>query len=170
MSKKTKNWETYEEVARYLLNEIANEFGLERFEGKQSIEGKKSQTSWEIDAKGIGENNETFFIVECRRNTSSRQNQEKLGGLAYRIIDSGAKGGIIVSPLELQKGAKLIASAENIHHVKLNEHCTTAEYILQFLGRLRVGKYLQGCITPTGTVSGTIFRKDGTIEELGELK
>ncbi len=169
MTTKTKNWKTYEEVAKYLLNEIAAEFELEQFEGKQSIKGKRSQNSWEIDAKDISGNNETFFIVECRRNTSSRQSQEKLGGLTYRIIDSGAKGGIIVSPLELQKGAKLIAKAENIHHVMLNENCTTSEYILRFLNKLRVGKHLQSSVSPTGTVIGTIFRKGGTIEELGEL-
>jgi hypothetical protein len=109
MSDDSKAWETYEEVAAYLLNEIANEFGLQRFEGKQRVVGQRSGTTWEIDAKGIGEGNEIFFIVECRRHRTSRQNQGKVGSLAYSIGDTGAKGGIVVSALGLQAGAAKVA-------------------------------------------------------------
>jgi len=82
-----KEWQTYEEVATYLLNQIAEEFNLSRFEGKQKVIGKRSGTEWEIDAKGIKESDEMFIIVECRRYTKSKQTQEKIGALAYRIID-----------------------------------------------------------------------------------
>src|SRR6266540_4597206 len=133
MSKEPKVWESYEEVAAYLLDQIATEFDLERFEGKQSVTGNRSGTEWEIDAKGVSENNEIFFIVECRRYTTSRQNQERLGSLAYRIIDTGAKGGILVSPLGLQEGASKIARAENIHSIILDANSTTTEYVLRFL-------------------------------------
>ena len=51
----SKDSDQYEEVARILLNRMRKEFGLERVEGKQDIEGLKSGTSWEIDAKGIRE-------------------------------------------------------------------------------------------------------------------
>src|SRR5262250_1546186 len=37
-----------------------------------------------------------------------------LGGIAYRIRDSGAEGGIVVSPLGLQEGAAKVAKKENI--------------------------------------------------------
>jgi hypothetical protein len=43
--------------------------------------------------------------------------------LAYRIIDTGADGGILVSPLGLQEGAERVAAAENIISVRLNEDC-----------------------------------------------
>ena len=46
------------------------------------------------------------MIVEFRRYTKSRQNQEKMGGLAYRIVDTGAKGGLIVSLLGYRKVQK----------------------------------------------------------------
>ena len=46
------HWETYEQVAAYILNQFAAEFELERVEGKQNILGK-SGASWEIDAKGV---------------------------------------------------------------------------------------------------------------------
>ena len=57
-------WRSYEEVATYLLNQIADEFGLERFEGKQKVKGNKTEIEWEIDAKGVGEGDEIFIIVE----------------------------------------------------------------------------------------------------------
>lgn len=169
MSAKTKAWESYEEVAAYLLNEIANEFGLQKFEGKQQIDGKRSGAKWEIDAKGIGENNEIFFIVECRRHTTSRQSQGKLGSLAYQIIDTGAEGGIVVSSLGLQAGANKVAQAENIYNVILDENSTRTEYVLSFLDRVRYGKHFEGNIKPTSTLSAKVTRINGTIEERGEL-
>jgi len=169
MKRKPKAWESYEEVATYLLNQFAKEFGLEKFEGKQVVTGKRSGTEWEIDAKGVGEDNGIFIIVECRRYTTSRQNQENVGALAYRISDTGAKGGIIVSPLGLQEGAAKIAQAENIYNVILDKNSTHIEYVLKFLDKVRYGKHFEGEIKPSGTLQAKVFRADGSIEELGEL-
>ncbi|HEY4243701.1 MAG TPA: hypothetical protein VGM88_28005 [Kofleriaceae bacterium] len=47
----TKGWESYEQVSRFLLDQFADRFGLERVEGKQDVIGLRSGTSWEIDAK-----------------------------------------------------------------------------------------------------------------------
>jgi hypothetical protein len=94
-----KLWLSYEEVAAYLLDRFAKEFGLSSVKGKQKVPGLRSGTPWEIDAKGITEDGKGFFIVECRRYTSSKQNQGNAGKLAYSMIDSGAAGGIVVSPL-----------------------------------------------------------------------
>jgi hypothetical protein len=137
------SWKTYEEVARYLLNEFANEFGLSRVEGKQKIKGYRSGTEWEIEGKGVMDGNEAFFIVECRKYKKSKQNQEKVGGLAYRIIDTGAKGGIIVSPLGLQRGAAKVADAENIINVHLTPESTPYEYLMRFLNKIKVGIHEQ---------------------------
>lgn len=79
----------------YLLDQFAAEFGLECVETKQDVLGQRSGTSWEIDAKGIRHGNNGFVIVEFRRYTTARQNQGKIGQLAY---DTGAQGGTIVSP------------------------------------------------------------------------
>ncbi len=170
MNDESQAWKSYEQVATYLLNQIAQEFGLERFEGKQAIKGKRSGTRWEIDAKGIGENEDIFIIVECRRYTTAKQNQERLGSLAYRIADTGAKGGILVSPLGLQEGAAKIARAENVLSVTLDENSTPSEFVLRFLGKLRVGKELRGQVTGTASLRPKVIRKDGTIEDLGEVK
>lgn len=132
-------WRTYEDVARYLLNKFATEFDVDRFEVKQSIRGNRSGTNWEIEAKGFKDSDATFIIVECRRYTKEKQNQEKIGALAYRILDTGASGGIIVSPLGLQEGAKKIADAEKIEIVKLNPDANRLEYFMEFLNTIAVG-------------------------------
>jgi len=135
----TTKWSSYEEVAQYLLNQFANEFDLERVEGKQKVDGIRSGTKWQIDAKGVRLGEEGFVIIECRRYTTSKQSQEKLGGLAYRIIDTGADCGIIVSPLGLQKGAQKIASSEGIIDVSLNANCTITEFCMKFLNKVMIG-------------------------------
>ena len=129
------DWQRYEKTATYVLNEVASYLGLQRVEGKQSISGD-SGTDWEIDAKGVSENGEAFVIVECRRYTKSRLSQEDLGGIAYRIRDGGAEGGIVVSPLGLQEGAAKVAKKENIVSVRLPADCTPQRFALEFLGNL----------------------------------
>jgi len=133
-------WKSYEEVAEYLLNQFADEFGISRVEGKQVVKGRQSGTQWEIDAKGVREGKEGFIIVECRRYVKSKQSQEKLASLAYRIIDTGAEGGILVSPLGLQKGAQKIAASSNIIDVRLNPNSTVQDFAMQFLNKIMISK------------------------------
>jgi hypothetical protein len=128
------DWKRYQTTATIILNEVATHFGLRRVEGQQSIPGLRSGTEWELDAKGCTEGNETFVIIECRRYTTSKLKQEQLGALAYRISDTGAVGGIIVSPLGLQEGAERIAKAENITSVKLSADATPEQFAVEFLG------------------------------------
>lgn len=132
-------WKTYQEVAAYLLDRVALELGLERVEGEQHVVGQRSGTTWRIDGKGFRVGDEGFVIMEARRYTTSKQKQEQVGGLAYRIIDTGAAGGIMVSPLGLQEGARKVAAAENIVTVHMDENSTTTDYILEFLNKAFIG-------------------------------
>ena len=132
------SWRSYERVAQHLLNSIAHHFGLGRVEGKQILPGE-SGTNWEIDAKGVLLNDDGFLVVECRRYTTSRLSQEDAGAIAYRIRDTGAAGGIIVSPMALQEGAKKVADHEGITRVRLSSDSTTTDYLLQFLNKVFVG-------------------------------
>lgn len=132
-----REFETYEHVASYLLNQFASEFGLEYVEGKQSVEGKA--TSWEIDAKGIKKGGVGFLVVECRRYPKHKDNQKGVAALAFTIIDTGATGGIHVSPLGFQSGARKIANLKNIIEVKLDEKSTKHEFVLEFLNKVMVG-------------------------------
>lgn len=128
------NWETYEEVCRHILDKFKDEFGLQAVEGKQRLVGKESGTEWEVDAKGIQEDSENIMIIEARRYTTSKQNQEKIAALAYRIKDTGAEGGIIVSPLGLQAGAEKVAAANNIVSVKINAESTPEQFGINYFG------------------------------------
>jgi hypothetical protein len=139
MAANTTHWESYEQVAIYLLNQIADKLGLQRVEGEQILPGNRSGTEWEVEGRGVKFGDEGFVILECRRYTTSKQKQEQVGGLAYRIMDTGAVGGIIVSPLGLQKGAAKIATAENIQTVYMDAKSTRTEYILRFLSDIFVG-------------------------------
>lgn len=136
---KNKAWESYEQVAQFLLDRMREHFGLSYVDGKQKIKGKRTGTTYEIDGKGIVKDSKGFVILECRRYTTSRLKQEHMGALAYRIHDTGAKGGIIVSPLGLQKGARIIAKAENVVSVRLDENSTTKNYVLGFLNMIFTG-------------------------------
>jgi hypothetical protein len=82
-----------------------------------------------------------------------------MGELAYRIIDTGAKGGIIVSPLGLQEGADKIAAAENVVNVILNENCNRYEFMMRFLNKVMIGLHA-GC---KATVELEARDKDGNV-------
>jgi hypothetical protein len=128
-------WETYEQVSTFILSDIRQQFGLDRVEPKQKVEGEESGTTYEIDGKGVVERPEAFLIVECRRHKQPLK-QEHLAAVAYRIIDTGADGGIVVSPLPVQEGAAKIANARNIVTVQLNADATRHEYLMRFLNEL----------------------------------
>ena len=163
MSPDKKTWQSYEEVAQHLLNQFACQFELGRVEGKQLVPGE-SDTEWEIDAKGVSKNGEGFLIVECRRYTTSRLNQESMAALAFRIQDTGANGAIIVSPLDLQAGAKRVAAHANIQHVILGPKSTTADYVLRFLNQIFVG--LTETISVKESISIKTVRNGEAVEEL----
>jgi hypothetical protein len=128
--KSRKAWADYEDVARYVLQRIGKRFGLADVQGKQLVVGRRTGTAWEIDAKGVRDGDGAIILVECRRH-GSRIHQEAVAAIAFRIQDTGAAGGIIVSPLPLQKGAKKVASATGIQHVKLRPESTREFWIAE---------------------------------------
>ncbi|EAR20181.1 restriction endonuclease [Nitrococcus mobilis] len=158
----TKAWQSYEKVAQHLLDQFAEHFELGHVEGKQLVAGN-SGTEWEIDAKGVSEGAEAFLIIECRRYTKSRLNQESMAALAFRIQDTGAKGGIVVSPMELQRGAKKVAASANIQHVTLDPQSTTSDYMLRFLNQVFVG--VSDSVTVTDSVHIQVIRDGKVIDE-----
>jgi len=146
---------------------MAEEFGLEKVEADKTVIGLRSGTKWRIEARGIADGGDKFVIVECRRYPRSRLDQESVGGLAYRISDSGASGGILVSPLGLQEGAAKVAAAENIIPVILDEKSSSTDYVIKFLNKIKVGVSAE--IRPTGSLGRKLIHKDGIVEDLGEV-
>lgn len=138
MASSPKKWSTYEEVAKEILDRLKLDIGLLSVEGKQSVSGL-SGTEWELDAKGIKDVSEAFVIVECRRYMTSKLKQEALAALAFRIQDTGAVGGFIVSPLGLQEGAQKVAASANILSIILSAEATPQQFSLSFLEKLFIG-------------------------------
>jgi hypothetical protein len=126
-------WQNYEQVARHILTEFRQHFGLDAIEPKQDVPGQ-SGTGHEIDAKGVMSNGEGFLVIECRKR-NAKPNKEDLCALAYRIIDTGAAGGIIVSTVPLQSGAAKIAQASGTISVILNTSATAEEFCVQFFDK-----------------------------------
>jgi hypothetical protein len=134
-------WEGYEEVARYLLEKLSDTLGLglERVKGKQKLVGK-SGMEWTVDGKGVKTEDGAIIVIECKRYPTSRVEAEEVGGIAYRISDVDATGGIIVTPIGVQAGGAKIAEYEGIQIVQLDADSTlTAGYLLRFLDRIVVG-------------------------------
>jgi hypothetical protein len=152
----------YEEVAQILLDRFAADFGLSSVERKQDMPGNLTGTSWEIDAKGVVEGSDAFLIVECRRYTTSKLAQEDVAAIAYRTMDIGAAGAITVSPLDLQSGAKKVAAATNIVHVRLSPESTPEEFQLQFLDKMHLGFHDEAKLNVTDHLKITITKADGT--------
>lgn len=162
-----KRWETYEEVAAYLLNQFAEHFGLGRFEEKQIVRGE-SGTDWELDAIGYADGNSKVVVVECKRHLKAGISQAIAGSLAWAIQDVGAEGGIIVSPLGLQKGAKKVAAKANIIEVVLDPESSTTEYVMKFLERIHLG--VASSVSFTETLSIKKFDKEGNLVEDRDIK
>ena len=162
--KRGKEWANYEEVARYVLQQLGKKFGLADVEGKQKVSGRQSGTEWEIDAKGVREADGSIILVECRR-YKSRLNQEALAAVAYRIIDSGAAGGITVSPLRLQKGAAKVAKAGRIEHVQLRPESTRDQWIAEIGQVTHIGITDSASVTMHDSFQITVLDSDGNVVE-----
>jgi hypothetical protein len=163
--KRGKSWETYEQVAQYVLQQLACRFGLSIVEGKQSVRGQVSGTRWVLDAKGIREDDGAIVIIECRRYMTSRLSQEKVGAIALRVQDTGAAGAITVSPYPLQKGAEKVAKAYRIEHVQLQPESTYDQWVAQIGTVIHVG--LTDCVSLgiTETLQITVRDANGNVIE-----
>jgi hypothetical protein len=157
-------WETYEEVAQYLIEQFAEGFELGDVEGKQVVAGN-SGTNWELDGKGIREDGQSIVLIECKRYTTRKVTQETIAGMAFRISDTNADGGIIVSPLGLQNGAEKVAAHTDITTVKLDQNSTTQEYVMQFLNNFCMGFVENIRLNMSDSLSITMIDSDGNIIE-----
>lgn len=81
---------------------------------------------------------EGFLIVECRR-WKSRLPQKEVAALVGSIKDTGAQGGILVTPVKLQRGAQKLVEHEIIHHVILDRESSTEAYVIAFLDKVIMG-------------------------------
>jgi len=133
-----KNWKNYEDVTKQLLSDVRDYLGLGQIEEKQKIRGKISGTEWEVDVVAYDATDGKLILVECRQRSNSKLSQESLAGFAYRVKDTGADRGIIVTTIGLQDGAKKVAGAEKITEIKLDYNSTSENYIAQITNQIFV--------------------------------
>lgn len=134
-------WQTYEEAARQLLIDVKEYLGINKVEGKKKIKGQNSGTKWEVDVTPYNAKEGKIILVECKHYLKHAINQDTMAGFAYKIEDTGAAGGIIITTLGLQEGAQKIADAEKILTIKLDYNSTSDNYIAQ------IGKKIFGKVT-----------------------
>lgn len=156
------SWSNYEAAAISAISALRNELKVSKVEGKQTLTGSSGPT-WEIDAKAWCEDSENFLIIEARCHTSSGLKQEALAAIAFRVNDLGAVGGIVVSPLPLQKGAKLIAASSGIEHVLLSATSTPEHYLAEYMGHRFHGFGFSDSISGSCQVIG------GTLTEASDV-
>jgi hypothetical protein len=150
-------WQRYEAAARSVLQQIGGTLGVATVEGKQVLDGK-SGTQWEVDAKALTEDGQDFLVVEVRRYTTSSLKQEGVAALAFRVEDVGAAGGIVVSPLPLQRGAELVARYAGIEHIRLTPDSTATDYLAEYMGRRFIGVSAVDSITLTDSCDAQVVR------------
>lgn len=121
-------WQSYEELARHVLQYFAGELGISEIEAKQRLVGT-SGTNWEIDAKGVSADGIGFLVIECKARSSSRINQSTVASLAYTVQDLKANGAILVTSIGLQEGAQKIASKHGFHAIYLPKECSFEEFV-----------------------------------------
>jgi hypothetical protein len=165
LGKRGKTWASYEEVARYVLQQLGKRFGLADVEGKQKVAGRHSGTAREIDAKGVRDGEASIVIVECRR-YKRRLTQEAVAAVAYRIFDIGAVGGITISPLPLQKGAAKVAEANKIEHVQLRPESTRELWIADIAKVIHIGATDSISVRATDSLQITAFDAGGNVVDL----
>jgi hypothetical protein len=129
----------------------------------------ESGTEWEIDAKGCSDNEASFIVVECKRHTKTGISQAITGSLAWTIQDSRASGGILVSPIGLQEGAKKVAANVGIHEVLLTQDSTTTDYVLKFLNHVCLGVSDGMNVKITESITITKMDENGSIIETTKI-
>lgn len=150
-------WTIYEDAARLVVADIRKVLGIGTAEGKQTLEGA-SGTTWELDAAACREGSDGFLVIEVRRHTGAGLKQEELAAIAYRIQDVGGSGGVVVSPLPMQKGAQIVAASADIAHVRLSPESTTESYLAEFMGRRFLGDSVTESLHATDTCDAEVLR------------
>lgn len=142
----------FERVTRTILEQCRDAFGYTRVDPKGKLRGK-SGTEWEIDAIAFLPVSNDFVLIECRRRSSKKIEQGQVGELIFRVQDTGAASGLIVTTVGAQEGAKLVAKAHKIGLGTLNLEATERDYVLDVAGRLFHGIEGKGGLAVSGTAA-----------------
>jgi predicted helicase len=158
-----RKWETYEEVARQLISDVRDYLKLGRIEEKQKVKGYITNTEWEVDVVAYNVDDGKLVLVECKHKSKSTLSQESLAGFAYRIKDTNADHGIIVTTIGLQEGAEKIAKAEKITLIRLDYNSTSENYIAQIANQIFIK--MTDRVKMSDCVEMKLYDKDGNLKD-----
>jgi hypothetical protein len=150
-------WECYEKVTRQILDNLRLELGFASVEGKGD-KPATSETDWEADATCYRLDDGEMVLIECKH-WSSRVDQATMGSFAFSIIDTGAAGGLMVTPVGYQEGAVKVANARKIGMATLNANATDRAYVLRIANQLFAGVVSE--IHVDSVVTAVVVRNSG---------
>ncbi|MEH2402937.1 restriction endonuclease [Nostoc sp.] len=134
---KKKEWETYEDVARQLIDDIKFHLGLSLVNEDKRKFKKNDGGECEVDVSAYDMSDEKLVLVECRKKKEPLS-QEEVHGFAYRIQQTNAKRGIIVTTIGLQQGARIAADGAKIALIRLDGNSAKQEYIAKITQQIFV--------------------------------
>lgn len=152
-----KKWEAYEAAAKQVIGDLRVKLGVIKVGGKQKIAGIDG-TTYELDAVAWTDASGSFLLVEARRHTSSRLDQDAVNAIAYKLYKVGAEGAIILSPLPLQAGAKKVADFDHIEHILLSADSTAEDYLAEYLGQHFLGASIVESTTAGDACDATVIK------------
>lgn len=140
MKEADKDWKSFEDAFRAILETHKEFFGLEGVEPAPAKATANSGYVYDIEVMGYSKGDKKLVLFECRRKSRNLEPKDA-GELAYRIQTTGAKKGYFVTTLEkgLAQGAKTIADYEKIGHIQLSANATPKEHLMKCLNSFFVG-------------------------------
>jgi hypothetical protein len=124
----TTAYATYEDVAHSFFCDCKDTFGFDVVERKAVLTSKSGNT-YKIEVLGRRVAEGADIIIECKHyGPKSQIDQEMVGGLAYRVQNTGADGAFIVTTHELQSGAQRVADFEQITVFIIGPDATIDDY------------------------------------------
>jgi hypothetical protein len=150
-----KAWQTYEKLARTLLDRFASDFELDKVEGKQKVQGKRSGTKWEIDAKGSATGERTSSLLNAG-GTRLRNSRRR-----------GWQGLLIASSTLAHKGASSLHFKVNNLRKEIDDHLAEkVKYYQHFYFLTPLFSYVLIELGVTLRVTGQLIGKPGEVPEI----
>lgn len=158
-----KKGERYEELALWVMTNLADFLGLAKVEGKHKLPGKCG-TEWEADIVGYGKSGK-LVKVECKFRKTTAVNQAEMMALWGSMCDTGAESGIMVSRRSVQKGAAKVARGYSIKTLVISSGKVFEEYKAQIDNFFFVGAAEVGACSDYGEV--IVTDENGKVERHG---
>lgn len=164
------DWKNFEDVFRAILAMHMNFFELEKVEPtSKPVPGHARKFKpWAIDVVGYRKGTKRLVLFEVKRRGRNVE-PEQAAGFAYRILDTEAEAGYIVTTMgrDLSSGAKEIADYEKIGHIQVEKDSTPDDYTMKIADNMFVG--VTDTVKVSEHIEAIVERRDGSTERIDIL-